>query len=340
MIFGTCDMHIHSLNKDTGVENWNHLLGTAHIHSGFILGQNGTIYGVDSNGTFDALNPADGTELWSATLDMMNYNAPCIDANGVMYVGGTDLTAVGPRFYKTDALIKRSTDTTFVGGGVYNTTGVNQSVAQTISGTMTGVYNIKLQNEGNAPDTFTVTEPAGNANWTIAYLDATSQDITAQVTGGGWTSPQVADGAAYDLQLQVSDNAAADGSSTDVLTLVTSGNDTTSQDAVLAHTKLQMVPVAAPVFAPVPGVYTGGVTVTITCATPGAIMRYTTDGTTPTAASSLYAASIPLAATTTLEAAAYASKMADSPVTVGVYTVGVSTPILTRRPAHIRTRSA
>ncbi|HNQ44458.1 MAG TPA: chitobiase/beta-hexosaminidase C-terminal domain-containing protein, partial [Candidatus Cloacimonadota bacterium] len=63
--------------------------------------------------------------------------------------------------------------------------------------------------------------------------------------------------------------------------------------------------VATPVFSPPAGTYTSAQNVTITCATAGAQIRYTTNGTEPTTTSSLYSAPIAIAVTTTLKAKAF-----------------------------------
>src|ERR1700728_4386935 len=54
-------------------------------------------------------------------------------------------------------------------------------------------------------------------------------------------------------------------------------------------------PVAAttPVFSPAPGTYTSMQLVTLTAATPGATIYYTTNGSTPTASSPIYSVAIP-----------------------------------------------
>jgi uncharacterized repeat protein (TIGR03803 family) len=80
---------------------------------------------------------------------------------------------------------------------------------------------------------------------------------------------------------------------------------------------------AAPVFSPPPGAYanTQNVTVSILCATPGATIRYTTDGSTPTETyGTPYSVPVPINAATTLTAIAYKSGLTDSPVTTGNYT--------------------
>jgi hypothetical protein len=78
----------------------------------------------------------------------------------------------------------------------------------------------------------------------------------------------------------------------------------------------------APSFSPKPGTYTGTApTVTITDATKGAMIYYTTDGSTPTKTSQLYSAPIALSSTTTLKAMAIAPSSAQSPTARGKYIV-------------------
>jgi chitinase len=89
--------------------------------------------------------------------------------------------------------------------------------------------------------------------------------------------------------------------------------------------------VAAPAFNPAAGTYTSAQTVTITCATSGAEIRYTTDVTEPTASSALYSSAITVSSTTTVKAKAFKSGMNSSATTTAVYTIGntqtVATPV-------------
>jgi unsaturated rhamnogalacturonyl hydrolase len=83
------------------------------------------------------------------------------------------------------------------------------------------------------------------------------------------------------------------------------------------------IAVGAPVFTPAPGNYSGTQSVSITTATSGASIRYTTDGSTPTSSSgTLYAGPVSLSSSTVLSAIAYKGGMADSGVTTGTYTIG------------------
>ena len=86
------------------------------------------------------------------------------------------------------------------------------------------------------------------------------------------------------------------------------------------------LPVAAtPAFSPAPGTFTSVQSVTLSDSTTGASIYYTTNGSTPTAASTLYSAPIAVSATTTIEAIAVASGYTNSAVATGAYTINIPT---------------
>lgn len=64
-----------------------------------------------------------------------------------------------------------------------------------------------------------------------------------------------------------------------------------------------------PVMSLAPGFYGGPQSVTITCSNPSATIRYTTNGSDPTAASTIYTGPIPINTTTVLRAAAFGSNL-------------------------------
>jgi hypothetical protein len=80
--------------------------------------------------------------------------------------------------------------------------------------------------------------------------------------------------------------------------------------------------VATPTFSPGGGSYTSAQSVTISDATSGAVIHYTTNGSTPTASSATYTGAINVASTTTLEAIAVKSGSTDSAVASATYTIG------------------
>ena len=87
--------------------------------------------------------------------------------------------------------------------------------------------------------------------------------------------------------------------------------------------------VATPSFSPVGGIYSTAQSVIISCATSGATIRYTTDGSTPTSSSTVYSGPISVSKTTTVNAYATASGMADSTVASATYTIGSTQQVAT-----------
>jgi uncharacterized protein (DUF1800 family) len=85
--------------------------------------------------------------------------------------------------------------------------------------------------------------------------------------------------------------------------------------------------VAAPVFSPKAGTYAPPLSVTLTTATAGATIYYTTDGSSPSRQTSpAYKGPIQLTAKTTLKAFAYKKGLSASAVTSGVYTLSAQPP--------------
>jgi len=78
---------------------------------------------------------------------------------------------------------------------------------------------------------------------------------------------------------------------------------------------------ATPTATPPAGTFTTAQSVTLTTATTGAAIYYTTDGTNPTTASTLYSAAINISATTTLKAIAVKDGINNSALLTAVYTI-------------------
>jgi hypothetical protein len=78
---------------------------------------------------------------------------------------------------------------------------------------------------------------------------------------------------------------------------------------------------ATPAFSPGTGTYTSAQTVAISDSTPGAVIYYTTNGTTPTTASAVYSTAIAVSASSTLEALAIAPGLTQSAVATAAYVI-------------------
>ena len=85
----------------------------------------------------------------------------------------------------------------------------------------------------------------------------------------------------------------------------------------------QLEQVAAPTFTPAAGEYTAAQSVEIACATDGASIYYTTDGTDPTAESTAYTAAIAVGESMTIKAIAVKEGMTDSEIASAAYTINI-----------------
>lgn len=151
---------------------------------------------------------------------------------------------------------------------------------------------------------------------TVTINDATS-GATIYYTMDGSTPTASAGGStqAYSAPLSVTSTQtikAIAKSSTLAASAVSSATYTIEQRAT------------APIFSPGPGTYVAAQSVTISSPTPGAAIHYTTDGSTPTASSTLYTGAISVAATKTINAIATVSGYFDSTVSTGLYTINSS----------------
>lgn len=106
-----------------------------------------------------------------------------------------------------DLLVREFQDTVYVGNDIYNTTGLNQTVARTTQWDGTreaATYTVKLQNDGAATDSFVITGTGGGAGWEVTYEDrANGNDVTPQVTGSGLNTGPLAAGQAMELRVTV-----------------------------------------------------------------------------------------------------------------------------------------
>ncbi len=107
-------------------------------------------------------------------------------------------------------------------------------------------------------------------------------------------------------------------SAPDDLSVIVSANKTTTATGTYTIEGA----VATPKFAPSPGKYSSAQSVAITCATPGATIRYTVDGSTPTESSTVYSSPVSITSTKTLKAKAWKSGMTASGVQSGDYIIG------------------
>jgi hypothetical protein len=101
-----------------------------------------------------------------------------------------------------------------------------------------------------------------------------------------------------------------------------------SQSAVVMAQYLIGAVTAAPTFAPAAGTYTTTQSVTLSDSTAGAVIYYTTNGTTPTTSSTVYSTPITVSTTETIEAIAVAPNAQPSSTAIAAYTIQSAGPTI------------
>ncbi len=152
----------------------------------------------------------------------------------------------------------------------------------------------------------------------------TSQSVTISDTTAGATIYYTTDGTTPTTASAVF-TASITVNSTETIEAIAVANGCSSS-AVASASYTIAPPAATPTFSPSPGTYTSAQTVTISDATAGATIYYTTNGTTPTTASAVFTAPITVNSTETIEAIAAASGFANSAVASAAYTLNLPTP--------------
>jgi N-acetylneuraminic acid mutarotase len=109
-------------------------------------------------------------------------------------------------------------------------------------------------------------------------------------------------------------------SSTETIHAIATAANYVSSAVASAMYTIQLT-AAMPAFSPAAGTYTTAQTVTISDATPGALIYYTLDGTNPTTSSTKYTGPITISSTQTIHAIAAASSYSNSAVASATYTI-------------------
>jgi uncharacterized repeat protein (TIGR02543 family) len=165
--------------------------------------------------------------------------------------------------------------------------------------------------------TYTVTYDGNGSNGGTVPIDGNAYLLGTGVTVLGNSGSLVKAGYAF-----VGWNTLQNGTGT----TYTPGPTLTMGSAnVILYAKWTALPtVAMPTFSPGGGTYSSAQTVTISCATSGATIRYTTDGTAPSETAGTVCSSgqqVTVSSFTTLKAIAYQSGWSDSAVATATYTI-------------------
>ena len=154
---------------------------------------------------------------------------------------GANVTVAAPA-YQPDAMIKLAAEGAgaYATDNVYEATAATQVKSQGVVSATTATYHLLFQNDGNVLDSLVITQAAADncAGFTVQYLDNTSTDRSAAVTGAGYTITGLAAGAGTQWTLLVIPPGSLNGGSPacGISVTATSAGNSTKKDQVRATT--------------------------------------------------------------------------------------------------------
>ena len=228
---------------------------------------------------------------------------------------------------------------------------VNKSWGAVLAGTQTAAnWTSGKDGAGYSNDGVQVTTNATGANATspISFSNVTRIVVTYNTNkskGNGTIKVQVGDNSEKSLAVAYP-GGGVDGTSANFtaifdninnesgavkLTVNCTTNSLYIKSIAITYNESEATAVSTPTFTPAAGTYNDAQDVEITTSTDGATIYYTTDGSDPTTASSVYSAAIPVTTNTTIKAYAVKDGMTDSEIAEAAYVINyeVATPIFT-----------
>ncbi len=222
----------------------------------------------------------------------------------------SDATPGAVIYYTTNGTAPTTSSTRYTGSIAVSSTETLESIAVAAgysnSTAVSAKYTITL------PAAAPAFSPAGGSytsKQTVTISDATPGAVIYYTTNG--TAPTTS-------STRYTGPVAAN--STETLEAIAVAAGYSNSTAVSARYTITL-PAAAPAFSPAGGSYTSRQTVTISDATPGAVIYYTTNGTAPTTSSTRYTGSIAVSSTETLESIAVAAGYSNSTAVSARYTI-------------------
>jgi len=149
-------------------------------------------------------------------------------------------TTVSPRI-QPDALIKLGSepDTAFALNDIYQSTPTGDQIeAQSVEIESAATFDVKIENDGNERRTFFLkATETGATGWTTKYMVDTT-DVTADITGAGYTTPSLDPGGSMVIRISVTPDATVIGGTNRIVTLQVFNDQAnpTVRDAVRAVT--------------------------------------------------------------------------------------------------------
>jgi streptogramin lyase len=311
-----------------------------------------TLYATATSGLGVTLSVTGPASVSGSTLTIGGSGSVVVTASQPGNSGYSAATAVSYTITVTKAVLKVTATSASRTYGAANPTFTDSITGfvngDTVASATTGTASLTTTaTTSSTPGTYTITAGAGTlaaSNYTFNYVNGTLTVGKAGLTvtaanasrAHGAANPTFTDTITGFLNgdtVASATTGAASLTTTATTSSVPGTYTITGAAGTLAATNysfafvnetLTVTPlgtVATPTFSPVAGTYTSAQSVTITDSTSGAVIYYTTNGTTPTTSSTKYTTKITVSSTETVEAIAVVTGYTNSAVASAAYTI-------------------
>lgn len=266
--------------------------------------------------TLKAFAVKDG--LTNSSIASATYTLKCatpaisLDAGAVYYGTETSISCAtdgASIHYTTDGATPTSSSTTYSSSIAINSAQTIKAIAVKDGWTASDVASAAYTIKNPAVPTFSIAAGAVVRNTVVTISSAAGTTIYYTTDGSDADTGTDAESNSVNVTIDAAKTIKAIAVDP-VLNM--------SSEVSASYTIVQ---VATPTFSPVAGMITKGSTVTLSCATEGATIHYTRDGSTPTSSSPTYSSAITINFNQTIKAIAVKDNYIDSEVASASYTI-------------------